>query len=122
MMHVLDLPRHLNHKALVRLGQALLELNNPRKTDWRKKFDLTPPPPKGYASADELLVSVEGLAQYVPRWGDDWLVVNFPPGLPPLAVVKALKAAGYHSNKHGGEWVWSYREDAKPAEPDQRWL
>jgi hypothetical protein len=122
MKNVFDLPRLTTHKTLEKIGEALLGLHNPKKTDWRHKFGLAPLPPKDYITAEQLLATIEGLAALVPRSYDNWLQLNYPPGHPPMLILKQLRDAGYRPNKVHGEWIWSFYIDVKPDEPEAHWM
>jgi hypothetical protein len=106
---VLDLPRFTSHTTLVKLGQALLELHNPPdRINWRAKFGLSTAPPEAKTPANKVVASIEGLADYVPKWGKDWFVLKADPTDERLVEWrKRIKAAGYQGEKNEkGEWVW----------------
>jgi len=100
---VMSLTRMVSRETLIKIGHTLAELHNPGRRDWRARFGLSPAPPEAKTPANKVVSSIEGLADYVPRWGEDWFVLQ---GKPTEETKKAIKAAGYRANQEKGEWVW----------------
>jgi len=100
---VLDLPRYTSRKTLIKIGEALLELHNPKSTDWREKFGLTPADVQEQISANRVVAAIDGLASHVPEWGENWFVLKRKPS---DKENKTIRDAGYRPFKENGLWVW----------------
>ncbi len=100
---VMSLTRIVSRETLMKIGHTLVELHNPGRRNWREKFGLSPAPPEAKTAANKAVSGIEGLADHVPRWGEDWFVLQ---GKPTEETKKAIKAAGYRANQENGEWVW----------------
>ena len=103
---ILGLSRNVSHETLVKIGRELETLHQPARIDWRAKFGLPPLAPKGLIPANKVVASIAGLADYVPKWGEDWFVLK---GEPTDATKKRIKASGYRAKNENGEWVWRFR-------------
>lgn len=100
---VLSLTRFVSREALLKIGQTLTELHNPGRRNWRAQFGLPPSSPEAKTPPNKIVASIEGLGQYVPKWGEDWFALK---GEPTDATKKKIKAAGYRAKNENGEWVW----------------
>ena len=103
---VLGLSRMVSPDTLMKIGRELERLHQPARVDWRAKFGLPPPAPKGLPPANKVVASIEGLADYVPRWGEDWFVLKAEPT---DATKKIIKAFGYRPKYENSEWIWRLR-------------
>ncbi len=103
---VVGLSRMVSREALIKLGHELGSLHHPSRTDWRARFGITSVSEKVDVPANQLVSSIEGLADYVPRWGEDWFVLQ---GRPTEQTKKKLNSAGYRASKENGDWVWRLR-------------
>jgi len=98
---VASLARQVSREQLMKIGQALVEMHNPASRDWHKRFGL---PAAGTTQAVHPVVArIPGLADYVPRWGEDWFVLH---GKPTEETKKIIRSAGYRAQQEQGEWVW----------------
>jgi hypothetical protein len=104
---VLSLTRMVSRETLLKIGQILVELHNPGRTNWKQKFGISPLLPEAKSAANQVVTSIAGLCDYVPKWGEDWFVLQ---GKPTEETKKAIKAAGYRANQENGEWVWRLKE------------
>jgi hypothetical protein len=100
---IASISRLKSTESLWKIGQTLAELHHLTNTDWRARFGLTSPPKRAYLPALDLISRIEGLKEYVPKWGEDWFVLH---GTPTQETKKAIKAAGYRAQKEKGEWIW----------------
>jgi hypothetical protein len=103
---VMSLTRMVSRETLMKIGSTLVELHNPGRRNWRAQFGLSPAPLQEQMLANKLVASIEGLAEHVPKWGEDWFVLQIKP---PEEMKKAIKAGGYRPNQEKGEWVWRYK-------------
>jgi hypothetical protein len=87
----------------VKLGEALAELHRPARIDWKAKFGFSSASLETKTSANKVVASIDGLAEYVPRWGEDWFVLKAEPT---DVTKKRIKAAGYRPKHENGEWIW----------------
>jgi len=101
--NVLDIPRYTSTKTLRQIGQALLELHNPRKIDWREKFGLPPAPAQKRILPNKVVARISTLSDHVPQWGEDWFALQRKPS---EKEKKAIKAAGYRPFHERDGWVW----------------
>ncbi len=104
MKSLMDLPRFTGKEAFMKLGGELASLHHPQQFDWRSRFGVSPAP---CTSVNELVLSIEGLAEFVPRSGKDWFVLQ---GKPTEETKRVLRSAGYRANRENSEWVWRLRK------------
>jgi len=98
-----SLVRQVSRENLMKIGQALVEMHNPGRRDWRKRFGLAPVPTPKAEPPNPVVASIPGLSEFVPRWGKDWFVLH---GKPTEETKKAIRSAGYRAQQENGEWVW----------------
>jgi hypothetical protein len=95
--------RFISRESLIKIGQTLVGLHNPGRRDWRAKFGLSPALVEAKLPANKIVSSIDGLADYVPRWGENWFVLQ---GKPTEETKKIIRGAGYRAKQENGEWVW----------------
>jgi hypothetical protein len=100
---VLALSRMVKRDNLIKVGTILSELHNPGRRDWRAKFGIPPTSSPEQPLPNKVVLSIAGLSEYVPRWGDDWFVLQ---GKPTEETKKMIKTAGYRAKQEQGEWIW----------------
>jgi hypothetical protein len=100
---VLGLSRLVSPETLAKLGQELAGLHQPDRIDWRARFGLPPLPLEAELLPNRVVASIEGLSEYVPKWGEDWFILKAEPT---DITKKIIKAAGYRAKQENGEWVW----------------
>ena len=100
---VVSVTRLVSRDNLMKIGQALVEMHNPGRSDWRKRFGLPPAAAPAVQPLHPVVASITGLAEYVPRWGPDWFVLH---GKPTEETKKAIRSAGYRAKQENNEWVW----------------
>ena len=94
----------VSREKLIEMGQKLLDLHNPGRRDWRARFGLPTSSIEEKPLANKVVSSIDGLADYVPRWGEDWFVLRRKPT---EEEKKIIKDAGYRPNQEkNGDWIW----------------
>jgi hypothetical protein len=99
----ISLVRQVSRENLMKIGQALLEMHNTDRRDLRKRFGLPPAAISEPELSNPVVVSIPGLAEFVPRWGKDWFVLR---GKPTEETKKAIRSAGYRAKQEDDDWVW----------------
>jgi hypothetical protein len=99
----ISLIRQVSRENLMKIGQALLEMHDPNRRDWHKRFGLAPATTPEPGPPNPVVASIPGLAEFVPRWGEDWFVLR---GIPTEETKKAIRSAGYRAKQENDEWVW----------------
>ncbi len=100
---MLDLARYTREDKLIKIGQALLDLHNPKKTDWSARLGISSTEPQEKASLNKLVTSIPELSKDVPKCGADWFVLKRKPT---AEEKKMINSAGYRAKLENGEWVW----------------
>ncbi len=100
---VVSLARQVSLKNLEKIGRALVEMHNPGRHDWRARFGLPPAAIPEAVPPNSVVASIPGLADHVPRWGEDWFVLDRKPT---EQEKKIIRSAGYRAQQENGEWIW----------------
>jgi hypothetical protein len=101
LKNVIAVTRFSKAETIIKIAERLIALDEKGPVDWRAKFGL--PDHVTAVSANKIVASIPGLADDVPRWGDDWFVLHRKPT---EEMKKLIRSAGYRAKEENGEWVW----------------